>query len=131
MPTCRRAAARGRAPLAAIYRRARTRECVSSATCVTSIERFRQAAEAMPDGIVVLDARSRIDWANPRALAQLGLDLAHDVGQPIVNLVRQPEFLRYLEAGDYGDVDRRAVESRRAAARSRCSSCRSPSTRSC
>ena len=36
--------------------------------------------------------------------AQLGLDLDHDVGQPIVNLVRQPEFLRYLDAGDYGDA---------------------------
>jgi len=49
----------------------------------------------------VLDATARIDWANPRALAQLGLDLAHDRGQPIVNLVRQPEFLRYVEAGDF------------------------------
>jgi len=49
----------------------------------------------------VLDAANRIDWANERALAQLGLDLAHDRGQPIVNLVRQPEFLRYVEAGDY------------------------------
>ena len=68
------------------------------------IERFQQVAEAMPDGIVVLDASNRIDWANPRAQAQLGLDLEHDVGQPIVNLVRQPEFLRYLEAGDYGEA---------------------------
>jgi two-component system phosphate regulon sensor histidine kinase PhoR len=66
------------------------------------IERFQQASAAIPDGIVVLDAVNRIDWANPRALAQLGLDLAHDRGQPIVNLVRQPEFIRYLEIGDYG-----------------------------
>jgi two-component system phosphate regulon sensor histidine kinase PhoR len=67
------------------------------------IARFRQAAEAIPDGIVVLDRNQRIEWANPRALAQLGLDLAQDVGQPIVNLVRQPEFLRYLDTGDYGE----------------------------
>ena len=40
----------------------------------------------MPDGMVVLDAANRIDWANARALAHLGLDLAHDVGQPL----RQP-----------------------------------------
>jgi two-component system phosphate regulon sensor histidine kinase PhoR len=65
------------------------------------IERFQEASAAIPDGIVVLDAANRIDWANPRALAQLGLDLAHDRGQPIVNLVRQPEFLRYVEAGDF------------------------------
>ncbi|HEY4139103.1 MAG TPA: phosphate regulon sensor histidine kinase PhoR, partial [Casimicrobiaceae bacterium] len=55
------------------------------------------------DGIVVLDKNNRIEWANARALAQLGLDLAHDTGAPIVNLVRQPEFLRYLESGDYGN----------------------------
>ena len=68
------------------------------------IARFQQAAEAIPDGIVVLDRNQRIEWANPHALLQLGLDLDHDIGQPIVNLVRQPEFLRYLEAGDYGDA---------------------------
>jgi two-component system, OmpR family, phosphate regulon sensor histidine kinase PhoR len=38
---------------------------------------------------------------DPRACAQFGLDLALDRGQPIVNLVRQPEFHRYPEAGDY------------------------------
>jgi len=65
------------------------------------LARFRQAASAIPDGIVALDATDRIDWANARALAQLGLDLAKDRGQPIGNLVRQPEFRRYLEAGDY------------------------------
>jgi len=66
------------------------------------VDRFRQAASAMPDGIVVLDARNRIDWANARALTQFALDLAKDRGQPIYNLVRQPEFRRYLDAGDYG-----------------------------
>jgi two-component system phosphate regulon sensor histidine kinase PhoR len=65
------------------------------------IERFQQAAAAIPDGVVVLDAAGRIAWANPRALAQLGLDLAHDRGQPVTHLVRHPDFLRYVEAGDY------------------------------
>jgi len=67
------------------------------------IHRFEQAAAAIPDGIVVLDRNNRIEWANERAQRELGLDLAHDVRRPIVNLVRQPEFLRYLETGDYGD----------------------------
>jgi two-component system phosphate regulon sensor histidine kinase PhoR len=56
----------------------------------------------MPFGIVALDAANRIDWANPRALVQFGLELGQDRGQPIVNLVRQPEFHRYLDTGDYG-----------------------------
>src|SRR4029079_7069698 len=88
------------APLAAIYRHTRTRNAYER-DLRHVIERFRLAAAALPDGVVVLDAAARIDWANPRALAQLGLDLAHDRAQPIVNLVRQPEFLRYVEAGDF------------------------------
>jgi len=87
--------------LAAIYRRVRIRTAYER-DLRQIIDRFQQASAAIPDGIVVLDAGNRIDWANPRALAQLGLDLRHDRRQPIVNLVRQPEFLRYLEAGDYG-----------------------------
>ena len=92
------------APLfAAMYKRVRMRVAYQR-DLREVIARFQQVAEAIPDGIVVLDANHRIEWANPRALAQLGLDLDHDIGQPIVNLVRQPEFLRYLEAGDYGDA---------------------------
>ena len=89
--------------LLAMHKRARMRIAVQR-DLRHMIARFQQAAEAIPDGIVVLDRNHRIEWANARALAQLGLDLDHDVGQPIVNLVRQPEFLRYLDAGDYGDA---------------------------
>ena len=85
---------------AAIYRRIRVRNAYER-DLRQIIDRFRQAASAIPDGIVVLDAANRIDWANERALMQLGLDLRHDRGQPIVNLIRQPEFLRYVETGDY------------------------------
>jgi two-component system phosphate regulon sensor histidine kinase PhoR len=86
---------------AAIYRRVRARAAYER-DLRQIIERFQQASAAIPDGIVVLDASNRIDWANARAITQLGLDLAHDRGQPIINLVRQPEFQRYLETGDYG-----------------------------
>src|SRR3954454_11846180 len=63
--------------LAAIYRRMRVRRAYER-DLRQVIERFRQAASAVPDGIVVLDAANRIDWANERAIAQLGLDLRHD-----------------------------------------------------
>ena len=94
-----------------------------------TIERFQSAAEAIPDGMVVLDAQNRIKWANARAQALLGLDLAQDTGAPLVNLVRQPEFVRYLEAGDYRDAV--VIDSQRdSASRSRSRSCRSASPRS-
>ena len=67
------------------------------------IDRFRRAAEAIPDGVIVLDENHAIEWANPRACEQLGLDAAKDRGKQIVNLVRQPEFLTYVAAGDYAE----------------------------
>jgi two-component system phosphate regulon sensor histidine kinase PhoR len=66
-----------------------------------ALDRFVSGAEALPEGVVVLDAGNRIRWANPRAQAHLGIELRHDAGAPIVNLVRQPAFLQYLTGGDF------------------------------
>jgi len=89
-----------RVPFTALYRRARTRVAYQRDLSHT-IERFQSAAEAIPDGMVVLDSADRIKWANARAQALLGLDLAQDAGAPLANLVRQPSFVRYLEIGDF------------------------------
>lgn len=67
------------------------------------LERFQNAAEAIPDGIVLLDSSNRIEWANARARAQLGLTLELDRGRPLVNLLRHPTFVRYIETGAYGE----------------------------
>ncbi|HVE50434.1 MAG TPA: phosphate regulon sensor histidine kinase PhoR [Casimicrobiaceae bacterium] len=85
---------------AALHRRNRLRVSMQR-ELKQLIERFRKAAEALPDGVVLLDAANRIQWANRRAEDQLGLALERDHRQPIVNLLRHPEFLRYLDAGDY------------------------------
>jgi len=87
----------------AIYRRVRTRAAYQR-DLKQMIERFRNAADALPDGVVVLDTDNRIEWANPRALLQLGLNLKSDRGQPIVNFLREPEFIRYLKRGDYSEA---------------------------
>jgi two-component system phosphate regulon sensor histidine kinase PhoR len=92
-----------RGAFSGLYRRVRTRRAHERDLAHT-IERFQSAAEAIPDGMVVLDTLNRIKWANARAQVLLGLDLAQDMGAPLVNLVRQPEFVRYLEAGDYRDA---------------------------
>lgn len=84
----------------AIHRRVRTR-AGHERELRDTIERFRRAADAIPDGVVVLDESNAIEWANPSAGSQLGLDLARDRGAPIANLVRQPEFQAYLDAGDF------------------------------
>jgi two-component system, OmpR family, phosphate regulon sensor histidine kinase PhoR len=65
-----------------------------------SLMRFRRATQALPDGVVILDAENRIEWCNDTAAAQLGLDTRADAGQAIANLIRAPAFVEYLAAGD-------------------------------
>lgn len=67
-----------------------------------ALERFRQAAQAMPDGVVILGAQLAIEWANGQAEFLLGIDNGRDVGAPVINLVREPRFIAYLQGGDYG-----------------------------
>jgi two-component system phosphate regulon sensor histidine kinase PhoR len=86
-----------------LHRRARTRLAYQRDLAQT-IERFASAAQAIPDGMVVLDRDDRIRWSNPSAQALLGLDPKRDVGAPIANLARQPEFVGYLDRGDYSDA---------------------------
>jgi two-component system phosphate regulon sensor histidine kinase PhoR len=66
-----------------------------------SLIRFRRATQALPDGVVILDADNRIEWCNDTAAAQLGLDARRDAGQAIGNLIRTPAFLEYLAGGDH------------------------------
>jgi two-component system phosphate regulon sensor histidine kinase PhoR len=88
------------ATFSAIYRRVRVRRA-HQRDLRQIIDRFRQAAEAIPDGVIVLDAAHRIEWMNARAVVLLALDPQGDRRQPIANLVRSPDFQRYVESGDF------------------------------
>jgi two-component system phosphate regulon sensor histidine kinase PhoR len=68
-----------------------------------ALDRFVSGAEALPDGIVLLDGDDRIQWANPLAQTHLGIGLHQDAGAPIINLVRQPAFVQYLSVGDFSE----------------------------
>lgn len=63
--------------------------------------RSRRGAQALPYGVAVLDAEFRLDWCNTSTFEHLGLDPDRDRGQPIVNMVRAPEFAEYLEARNF------------------------------
>lgn len=86
----------------ALYRRTRLR-AARQRDLRLALDRFVSGAEALPEGVVVLDAANRIEWANPRAEMHLGVEPRKDAGSPIVNLVRQPAFVRYLAAGDFSE----------------------------
>ena len=80
------------------FERAQTRQHQQLAQ---TFMRFRQAARAHPDGVVILDADNRIEWCNDTAESHFDLNVKTDAGQPGINLMRQPEFVAYVEAGDY------------------------------
>lgn len=75
----------------------------SRANLSHALWRFRQAGEAMPDGVIVLDGSNRIEWMNPSAEAHFGLTFKDDRGRAITNLVRHPSFGGYLDAQHYGE----------------------------
>jgi len=65
------------------------------------LRELRRSTAAMPDGVVVLNPQTEILWFNRTAARLLGLRGKGDVGLRIENLVRQPEFVRYLRGGQY------------------------------
>ena len=69
----------------------------------SALGRFRHAASALPDGVVVLNSANDIEWCNPPAEILLGLDLKQDENQPINYLVRHTDFVDYLQAQEYSD----------------------------
>ena len=62
------------------------------------VMRFQQAAEAMPDGAIVLDGAGNILWMNEASSRLLGLQRSADVGKPISNFIRHPSFPDALDA---------------------------------
>ncbi|HEY1726702.1 MAG TPA: phosphate regulon sensor histidine kinase PhoR [Steroidobacteraceae bacterium] len=65
------------------------------------LRELRRSTAAMPDGVVVLNPQAEILWFNRTAARLLGFRGKSDFGLRIENLVRQPEFVRYLRAGEF------------------------------
>ncbi len=62
---------------------------------------FLSAIEVSPNGVMLLDAAEHITWISPSAAAHFGLDPQRDLQQRVTNLIRQPAFVQYLDAGDF------------------------------
>ncbi|CAG19135.1 phosphate regulon sensor histidine kinase PhoR [Photobacterium profundum] len=67
----------------------------------TLIRRFRNGAESMPDAVVVFRSEGNIVWCNKLAQHLLGLRWPDDAGQPISNLLRSPDFVRYIAKQEF------------------------------
>jgi len=73
----------------------------STARISNTLEQFEHAAQALPDAMVILDDNERIEWCNPASHTYMGLDCGRDRGQFIRYLMRQANFLEFLDAEDY------------------------------
>ena len=62
---------------------------------------LRRSTAAMPDGVVMLDPQGEIVWFNRKAGELLDLSRRADLGLRIDNLVRHPDFVRYLRGGQH------------------------------
>jgi two-component system phosphate regulon sensor histidine kinase PhoR len=97
----------------AVLFRLRRAERTGRERLTASLERLSQAAEALPDGVVLLDDQLRIEWCNRAASRHLGIDRDRDRGTPVVHLVREPEFADYIVDGGAPIVLRPAVAASR------------------
>jgi two-component system phosphate regulon sensor histidine kinase PhoR len=61
------------------------------------------AGQALPDGVVTLDAGFHILWCNRIARQHLGLRIPADQGQNLLNLMRAPEFVRYASEDSWDE----------------------------
>lgn len=68
------------------------------------IERFQSAAAVMPDAVIILSQNDEIEWANSAAHHLVGVNFPRDASIRIGNLIRDPEFTRYLHGGEYAEL---------------------------
>jgi two-component system phosphate regulon sensor histidine kinase PhoR len=57
---------------------------------------FRQLTDAFPDATLVIDRQRNITWFNRAAERLLGLRNPQDLGKPVTNLLRGPDFANWL-----------------------------------
>jgi two-component system phosphate regulon sensor histidine kinase PhoR len=80
-----------------------------------SLEAFRDAAAALPDGLIAIDEDNTIHWFNRSAKRLLGLRYPMDIGQRLDHLLRSPVFVRWLGEGRLDEplIDQPAPENER------------------
>ena len=67
------------------------------------MRQLQLSTAALPNGVVILNAQREIVWFNRMAGRLLGLRRDTDLGVRIENLLREPQFGRYLAKGDYAN----------------------------
>jgi len=64
-------------------------------------DRFIEAFQASPNGILMLDENDQIEWCNAIAELFFGLSFKRDALQRINFLIRRPEFIQYINKRNF------------------------------
>ena len=64
-------------------------------------QRFIQAIQASPNGVVMLNEDDQIEWCNAIAEMHFGLDAKRDAMQRITHILRKPAFVQYIVRQNY------------------------------
>ncbi len=67
----------------------------------SKLQRFIEALQVSPNGVILLDENNQIDWCNATAAQHFGLDAQRDLRQHAVHLIRNPEFVAYLQGQQF------------------------------
>ena len=64
-------------------------------------QRFIQAIQASPNGVVMLNEEDQIEWCNAIAEKHFGLNARRDAMQRITHILRKPAFVQYIIRQNY------------------------------
>lgn len=66
-------------------------------------QRFIQAIQASPSGVVMLNEEDQMEWCNAIAGSHFGLNARRDALQRITHILRKPAFVQYIVRQNYRD----------------------------
>ncbi len=68
-----------------------------------AVKTFESAGQAIPEGVLAIDAEQRIVWMNRLGARHFGLDMQRDREFLVTQLIRDPAFRNYLQQGDFAE----------------------------
>ncbi|TVQ72074.1 MAG: phosphate regulon sensor histidine kinase PhoR [Oceanospirillales bacterium] len=71
------------------------------AALTSIINRYQQSSAALKDAVVIVNTQDRLEWWNSAAEELLGLKPLIDRSKSILNLLRDPRFIRYYKRRQY------------------------------
>ena len=67
------------------------------------LHRIQDSTAALQDAVLMVDSHGNLEWWNAAASRYLGLRSPVDVGQPMTNLIRDPDFKHYFNSIQYDE----------------------------